>query len=174
MILLIVLAVVVVAAGIATGGLLFVVAGIHREEKAGSLTVSSPSAVASGARAINGVYVRRPGIRYQDTGRPRELSAPGSQETRRRAALPVPCCPPGSAVPRPQPAPQPAVLPDGSRGCSAAGTDYGAAMPASGRGRSLCERLPMRKITATATPSWAAARPTNQGTRFAGACSAAR
>jgi hypothetical protein len=86
MILLIVLAVVVVAAGIATGGLLFVVAGIHREEKAGSLTVSSPSVVASGARVINGVYVRRPGIRYQDTGQPRELSALDSQETRRRAA----------------------------------------------------------------------------------------
>ena len=88
MILLIVLAVVLVAAGIAAGGLLFVVAGIHREEKAGSLTVSSPSVVASGARAINGVYVRRPGIRYQYTGHPRELPAPGSQEagTRRRAA----------------------------------------------------------------------------------------
>lgn len=94
MILLIVLAVVLVAAGATVGGLLIVVVSIHREEKAGSLTVSSPNRAASGARAINGVYVRRPGIRYQttsqDAGRPREYPALASQEisqeTSRRAA----------------------------------------------------------------------------------------
>jgi hypothetical protein len=62
MILLIVLAAVLIAAGIAAGGLLTVVVGIHREERAGSLTGRSPGLTASGARAINGVCVRRPGI----------------------------------------------------------------------------------------------------------------
>ncbi|HET6187466.1 MAG TPA: hypothetical protein VFE59_10745 [Trebonia sp.] len=64
MILFFVLAVVLVAAGIAVGGLLIVVVGIHREERAGSLTGQSPGLAASGARAINGVYVRRPTAPY--------------------------------------------------------------------------------------------------------------
>jgi hypothetical protein len=72
MLLLIVLAVVLMGAGIAVGGLLIVVVGIRREEKAGSLTGKSPGLVASGARAINGVYVRRPEMLYQGTGYPQE------------------------------------------------------------------------------------------------------
>jgi hypothetical protein len=71
MILLIVLAVILIAVGLMGGGLLILVAGIRREEKAGSLTVRSPGLAASGARAINGVYVRRPGVSYRVTNYPR-------------------------------------------------------------------------------------------------------
>lgn len=67
MILLIVLAVTLVAVGIMAGGLLILAAGIRREEKAGSLTIKSPGLTSSGARAVNGVYVRRPGISHQVT-----------------------------------------------------------------------------------------------------------
>ena len=76
------LAVVLVAVGIAAGGLLIVLAGIHREKKAGSLTIQSPDLAATGARAINGAYVRHPGVRYQVTGHPRDHLTLVSQETR--------------------------------------------------------------------------------------------
>lgn len=71
MILILVLAVVLIAAGAVAGGLVIVVVGIHREEKAYSLTVKSPGRAASGARTINGVYTRRPGVRAQASGHPR-------------------------------------------------------------------------------------------------------
>lgn len=70
MILLLVLAVILVTAGIVVGGLLIVVVGIHREERAGSLAGKSPGLAASGARAINGVYVRRPTVPYQAVDHP--------------------------------------------------------------------------------------------------------
>jgi hypothetical protein len=60
MILAFALAVTLVVIGAVAGGLAIVVIGIHREEKAYSLTGKSPGWTASGARAINGVYVRSP------------------------------------------------------------------------------------------------------------------
>lgn len=74
MILMLGLAVVLVVAGAGFGGLMTLAAGIHREEKACSLTVKSPGRAASGARAIHGVYTRRPGILQQASEYPQGSS----------------------------------------------------------------------------------------------------
>jgi hypothetical protein len=52
-----------VVAGIALGFIAVVSLAIHREEKARSLTITSPSRLMSGARAACGVYSR-----MQDVG----------------------------------------------------------------------------------------------------------
>jgi hypothetical protein len=64
------LGVALIGAGIVLGGLLIVVAGIHHEEKASSLTGRSPGLIASGARTINGVSVRQSGMSHR--GYPQE------------------------------------------------------------------------------------------------------
>jgi hypothetical protein len=51
-------AVALMAAGAITAILTVFAAGIHREEKARSLTSGSPGRVASGIRAVHGVYSR--------------------------------------------------------------------------------------------------------------------
>ena len=53
--------------GAIIGTLIVLAAGIHREEKAYSFSVGSPSRVASGVRAANGLYVRLPGVTQQVT-----------------------------------------------------------------------------------------------------------
>jgi hypothetical protein len=45
-------------AGAIAGVLIVLAVGIHREEKAYSLTVTNPSRLVSAARAANGVYTR--------------------------------------------------------------------------------------------------------------------
>jgi hypothetical protein len=62
MILAITLAVALILMGAIAGGLAVVVVGIHREEKAKSITAKSPSRALSGVRAINGVCVRSSGM----------------------------------------------------------------------------------------------------------------
>lgn len=54
-----------IAGGTALGIVIVVTVGIRQEEKAGSLTVDSPSRAASGGRAIMAVSSRCPGISYQ-------------------------------------------------------------------------------------------------------------
>lgn len=67
---------VLMAAGAAIGAVLLVSLGIHREEKANSLTVGSPGRLASGARLANGVYARRPGMgAYYDDPRQDDVLA---------------------------------------------------------------------------------------------------
>jgi len=60
-------AIALISAGVIVGTLIVLAAGIHREEKACSFTVGSPSRVASGVRAANGLYVRLPGVTQQVT-----------------------------------------------------------------------------------------------------------
>jgi hypothetical protein len=49
-------------AGIVLGFLAMVALGIHREEAARSITVPTSDRIARGARAVNGVYARVPGV----------------------------------------------------------------------------------------------------------------
>jgi len=51
--------------GAIIGGLTVLAAGIRREEKHYSLTIDSPSRIASGARSAIGVYARKPGVAQQ-------------------------------------------------------------------------------------------------------------
>jgi hypothetical protein len=51
-----------VVAGAVVGILTVLAVGIHREERARSMTIGSPSRAASGARTFNGTYARRPGV----------------------------------------------------------------------------------------------------------------
>jgi hypothetical protein len=69
-----------VLAGAIAGVLTVVAVGIHREERAYSLTTDSPDRITSGSRAANGLYARRPGVTHQ-IGHPRAdhlaLAGPG-------------------------------------------------------------------------------------------------
>ena len=60
-----IIAVVLIAGGVALGIVIVVAVGIRQEEKAGTLTVDSPSRVATGGRALMAVTSRRPGFSYQ-------------------------------------------------------------------------------------------------------------
>lgn len=84
MILILALAAVLVATGTVAGVLAILAVGIHREEKACSLTVKSPGRAASGARTINGVYTRRPGVLHQASRHPQGPLVLANQETRTR------------------------------------------------------------------------------------------
>jgi len=65
-------------AGAFIGILAMLAIGIHREEKAYSLTVDSPSRITSSARAANGVYAKAPGVaRQTDISRPDRLVLAG-------------------------------------------------------------------------------------------------
>jgi hypothetical protein len=72
-----IIALTLIAGGVALGIITVVSLGIRREEKQGSLTVDSPSPAASGARTILGAFSRRPGLAYQVRAqREKELLAP--------------------------------------------------------------------------------------------------
>lgn len=60
-----IIAVGLIAGGVALGIVIVVTMGIRQEEKAGTLTVDSPGRVASGGRALMAATSRRPGISYQ-------------------------------------------------------------------------------------------------------------
>jgi len=61
----VIIAVALIAGGAALGIVMVVTVGIRQEEKAGTLTVDSPSRAATGGRAIMAVSSRQPGISYQ-------------------------------------------------------------------------------------------------------------
>jgi hypothetical protein len=63
-----------IALGAALGIVAIVTLGIRQEEKAGTLTVDSPSRAASGGRALMAVSSRRPGISYQIRGQGEDLA----------------------------------------------------------------------------------------------------
>lgn len=58
-------AAVLVIAGAAAGVLAVVSLGIHREERRHSLTRASTGRAVRGARQVNGLYTRGPGLAYQ-------------------------------------------------------------------------------------------------------------
>ena len=60
-----IIAVALIAGGVALGIVMVVAVGIRQEEKAGTLTVNSPSRVATGSRALMAATSRRPGFSYQ-------------------------------------------------------------------------------------------------------------
>ena len=60
-----IIAVALIAGGVALGIVIVVTMGIRQEEKVGTLTVDSPSRVATGGRALMAATSRRPGISCQ-------------------------------------------------------------------------------------------------------------
>ena len=66
------IAVALIIAGAAIGILIVISVGAHHEMRANSFTTGSPSRIASGARALNGHYVRRPGVTAQQTSQHRQ------------------------------------------------------------------------------------------------------
>jgi hypothetical protein len=60
-----IIAVALIAGGVALGIVIVITVGIRQEEKVGTLTVDSPSRVATGGRALMAATSRRPGISYQ-------------------------------------------------------------------------------------------------------------
>jgi hypothetical protein len=72
-----------IIAGAAVGILTVLAVGIHREEKAYSLTIGSPGRISSGARAATGVYTKAPGVAQQPTPPPTDhrlaLASSGSR-----------------------------------------------------------------------------------------------
>jgi hypothetical protein len=58
-------AAVLVIAGAVAGALAVVSLGIHREERGLSLTKAVTDRAARGARQVNGLYTRGPGVDYQ-------------------------------------------------------------------------------------------------------------
>jgi hypothetical protein len=62
----VIVASVLVAAGMALGIVVIVSVGVRREKKAGrSLAVSGPEPLANGVRAITALHVRRPEVPYR-------------------------------------------------------------------------------------------------------------
>jgi LytS/YehU family sensor histidine kinase len=62
--------------GAMVGILTVVAAGIHREERNYSLTVDSPGRITNGARAMQGIYSRVPGVTAELTRPRRNLLVP--------------------------------------------------------------------------------------------------
>ena len=60
-----ILVVALIAGGVALGIVIVVAVGIRQEEKAGTLTVDSPSRVATGGRALMRATSRQPGFSYE-------------------------------------------------------------------------------------------------------------
>lgn len=63
------LAVALVITGAVIGVLAVVSVGIHREERAFSLTSDIPDRIARGTRRLNGVYTRGPALAVEDDSR---------------------------------------------------------------------------------------------------------
>jgi hypothetical protein len=60
-------AAVLFTAGAGAGFLALVALGIRREERDYSMTISTPSKIARGARVANGMHARQPGVLYEPT-----------------------------------------------------------------------------------------------------------
>jgi hypothetical protein len=61
--------VVLIAMGTALGIIAIVSLAIHREERAQTFTITSPSAAASGTRAACGLYTSGPGVTSKSAAR---------------------------------------------------------------------------------------------------------
>jgi hypothetical protein len=73
-----IVALTLVAVGVVVGILVVFALGIWREEKDYSLTVASPSRLASGIRAATGASARRPGVSRQVGQLRQDLALAGS------------------------------------------------------------------------------------------------
>jgi hypothetical protein len=58
-------AAVLFTAGAVAGFLALVTLGIRREERDYSMTIEAPNKIARGARVVNGMHARQPGVLYE-------------------------------------------------------------------------------------------------------------
>jgi len=73
-------AVALVGLGSVASFLVLVSLGIHREERARSMTVRTPDRVARGARVTNGVHARYPGVLHEAAAYRHDLPRPTDRE----------------------------------------------------------------------------------------------